>query len=426
MNDDMNFEVLKSTITTLEKINENVATLILHQPGTMNIIELMDRSHLENQNSNIIAYLLDPKEAHHHPEYGKIFLDHLSRSGIAIKSNKIVSIEKEKVIIAQRRIDILILTEKDVIIIENKIYANDQKEQLDDYVKWAQKNYCRLMNDYPVVVYLSLYGDDPSAYSLSDYLKKLLQKENKYINLSYKNEILDWLSSLSAKCFNEIELQSAIIQYIDLLKGLTRQRVEDKMVDQNYAIGLLNEYKDFNRNQLLERIDIIQKFNDNISLIVYIDLISESYNSVNETIIKNNALYYVHRNIRIPNRLDWINAIKADPNDFGIEFVFDIVQNNSFLVCFENFSASSKVFVGIRGSEPSSNGVNNEYFEIFDHEFEGQEHVLPHEGWLKTYAINGWFLNAVLYRAGGRDWEKKHGAVGMLIKWINIFIPRSL
>ena len=80
------------------------------------------------------------------------------------------------------RIDIFVYdNKKNAIIIENKIYAGDQKNQLLRYYNYAFKNKFKFN-----IIYLTLYGDAASEDSVGN-------RNFDYDCLSYNNDILSWL-----------------------------------------------------------------------------------------------------------------------------------------------------------------------------------------------------------------------------------------
>jgi hypothetical protein len=80
----------------------------------------------------------------------------------------------------QGRIDILITSGAKRIVIENKLLAGDQKEQLKRYAHWSQKNSA----DFKIL-YLTKDGHEASEQS-GDGIE--------YKTISYKEEILNWLN----------------------------------------------------------------------------------------------------------------------------------------------------------------------------------------------------------------------------------------
>ena len=125
------------------------------------------------------------------------------------------------------RIDILLKINsksfKRAIIIENKIEAGDQWQQLQRYVEAMKKE--GYSKDEITIVYLTLAGDTPSDYSLGHI------QVNEVKILSYKDDIISWIE----KCIKEVAvvpgLRETLIQYKKLLEKLTGKG-EKKMIDE--------------------------------------------------------------------------------------------------------------------------------------------------------------------------------------------------
>lgn len=110
------------------------------------------------------------------------------------------------------------------IIIENKIYAVDQPKQLVRYHNYAEATY----SDYRLL-YLSLDKGEASVDSTKGNNVQLISGKD-YLSITYRNEILKWLSD----CLEELPKDKVVYiilkQYIDLLKQLTYQMEENNIV----------------------------------------------------------------------------------------------------------------------------------------------------------------------------------------------------
>jgi len=162
----------------------------------------------ENFHSKFITFLLNPKKQHGcGNNFLKLFIEILNKrihcenlnlSSLVLDDYNEAKAETGTVInkkqISGGRVDIRIFKTKEVkkknIIIENKIYAQDQ---------WAQL--ARYNTDYSdsTIVYLTLLGKSASSYSLN-YQNKKLEKED-YIRISYKDDIKRWL----CQCLNYLQ-----------------------------------------------------------------------------------------------------------------------------------------------------------------------------------------------------------------------------
>lgn len=108
------------------------------------------------------------------------------------------------------RIDIIMEDGNHAIIIENKIYAQDQPAQLLKYTNFAK-------NNYPYgyrLLYLTLDGKGASDDSAQGC---------PYQCISYKNEISKWLAECARISFDRPLVRETIRQYINLIKQLTNQ-----------------------------------------------------------------------------------------------------------------------------------------------------------------------------------------------------------
>lgn len=120
------------------------------------------------------------------------------------------------------RIDIIMEDGNHAIIIENKIYAQDQPAQLLKYTNFAK-------NNYPYgyrLLYLTLDGKEASDDSAQGC---------PYQCISYKNEISKWLEECARISFDRPLVRETIRQYINLIKQLTNQSMgtleDNKLVE---------------------------------------------------------------------------------------------------------------------------------------------------------------------------------------------------
>lgn len=188
----------------------------MRQDNYYNIFEILGIEDKEIRHSKMIADLLNPQGRH---GMGMIFLDEFLK---AIDSRFISDTLKKTKIQTERvteygNIDIAILHPDFYIVIENKIYAGDQKEQLSRYAKstYNDKNPCKL-------VYLTLRGHQPSEQSVRDV------ESEKIVSMSYlkskncKKSIIEILENDPLKNFiaQKENLKSVIEQYKNTLTNL--------------------------------------------------------------------------------------------------------------------------------------------------------------------------------------------------------------
>ena len=149
--------------------------------------------------SKILADLLDPRGKH--SQGNSFLLSFLRMSGLeSWLSEKPPTIETEAAITHiernNRRIDIKITWDNQVIAIENKPWALDQPNQIRDYIEEIS-NY----NDWHFI-YISGWGQDPEPNSISENDLIEYKKAGKITVISYSN-LISWLTDCIGMCSSE-------------------------------------------------------------------------------------------------------------------------------------------------------------------------------------------------------------------------------
>ena len=191
---------------------------------TFNVFSILKMESREDAtHSAFIAELLSPKGSHN---MGTVFLEKFLK---LVKCDKHLDVERAKVSTecyigpvnhlerTGGRIDIFIEdSARNSISIENKIFATDQKHQIERYV-----NYNRKKNQ---VYYLTLFGSSPSSESAGD-----LKEKEHFKCISYSHHVLHWLSECQELADGLPILRESIRQYKILIKKLTHQLESRKM-----------------------------------------------------------------------------------------------------------------------------------------------------------------------------------------------------
>lgn len=171
--------------------------------------------------SRLLATLLNPKANHVlGNEFLKLFLIALGLPEDYITHCKEQIVERpigEVTETTGGRIDIILEDREHAVIIENKIYAGDQPNQLLRYHNYGVKTFGK--NNFKLV-YLTLYGSDPSASSLGG-------AHFNFIKLSYAQDILKLLEKL-VKTQPQKPVHSTVEDYITIIKQLTHQDMDTK------------------------------------------------------------------------------------------------------------------------------------------------------------------------------------------------------
>ena len=258
-------EVLLGQVKTLA----NAYNIVKENTGeNFNLFQILGMETAEvKTHSKFLAELLNPKGSHEQGDkFLSIFVNYLNISNVisegydksdlllenrlefnSVKAN--VEVEKyigKKTIDEGGRVDILITDiENRLICIENKIYADEQENQLLRYRNFGTKfNDCYLF-------FLTLEGNQCSTIPEDD--------GKRVYTISYKRHIIDWLELCKKEAVDFPILRETIGQYINLIKKLTHQTTnkrmekdiqnmilnnfeESQIVFQNYENALINKF----------------------------------------------------------------------------------------------------------------------------------------------------------------------------------------
>ncbi len=192
---------------------------LIEDESKFNIFSLLRNSGDEvNLHSRFIFELISPDGSHRKKnEFLILLLRELNIQDFKLE-NIVVTREKWK-------IDLLIRnSSKQAIVIENKIWAEDQPDQLYNY-------YTKMKNQGFIDIklyYLTPFGASPSEKSV----KKLPENiKSNIVNVSYSLEILEWLDASIGKCASNPIIRENLIQYKNLINNLTGQSTNKNMKD---------------------------------------------------------------------------------------------------------------------------------------------------------------------------------------------------
>ncbi|WP_060524773.1 PD-(D/E)XK nuclease family protein [Nonlabens sp. MIC269] len=143
----------------------------------------------ENKLSELLAFLLDPEQAHGQKDkFLNLFMDQIVGVNLD-NAGEFEYIECEEATADNRRLDIVISFKNLVIGIENKIWAVDQMNQLKDYYQ-ALKGKGK---EKSVLVYLTPYGKEPGEHSITREESKALQSAGNLHYWSYVSDVIPFL-----------------------------------------------------------------------------------------------------------------------------------------------------------------------------------------------------------------------------------------
>ncbi len=257
-----------SKIDEIKKEHENSRKITKER---FNVFTCLTRHHLEELHSKFLHYLLNPKATHDCDDlflqafFNQVKLKAEVDPGINYQFEK-ATVEREKTVSVWQpndtRLDIYIDTPEFILAIENKIEAGEMPDQIKRYAE-----YCRRQNKKYIVFYLTKTG----------YKSETAENE-KYLAISYKDEITKWLeqSIISTEQFPVVA--SGLKFYLDILNN-SILKIPSKSVIMDLAklllekenVSLLKYMKEFVgaatqiRNQL--RIEFFEAVAKRLSLL---------------------------------------------------------------------------------------------------------------------------------------------------------------
>ena len=218
-------------------------SLRVQEPNIFKILGIQD---FEVRHSNFLAWLLDPLESH---GLNDIFLQRVLQDividerakGVSIIELGSLSVNKIEIRREWQNIDILILTEKFVICIENKIWSTEHSNQLNRYRRIIEDNFPFREQLY---VFLSPYGYESSENDL-------------YINYSYERivTILQNIKDGRGHLLNP-SIKTYLTDYLILLK----QNIMNDDAANLYAKQLYKNHKELFDFVFENKPDIAEEF----------------------------------------------------------------------------------------------------------------------------------------------------------------------
>lgn len=330
-----------------------------------NIFEILKAEHYEvSTHSAILAELLNPKGSHGCTDlFLKSFLEVLDQKEF-FQNLCDVTIEVENSIGALDnnkeyggRID-LIIHEKhnSAIIIENKIYADDQDKQLYRYCRYAQSTYKK-----SIVLYLTLDGKTPSEKTTKGDDTKIKVDPQ---SISYQYHIKRWIENCIEKVYSKTNLQNSLKQYLQVINKLTNQDMNS--ISKEKLVELLSSPENMN-NALLIR-DTIDDALDMFMRNVFVPQLEK----ISQELNLKYSLYGNH----------WYDTYAG--------FIFYKEEWKHFTLGFEFGSSLRNFYYGFKHKDDKnwSSEVKDMQMELLNR-FEGQ----PSQPWwacYKNFPITNW------------------------------------
>ena len=226
----MDINDIQGLLNQVATINKKNTEILDATGGRFNIFRICGVNHYENTHSSILAEFLTPQGSHSlKNQFLDAFLETIGKSFILKDFDTTNATVHTEYVTDNGRIDILIKDHnKNAIIIENKIYACDQHEQLKRYDSFAKKHF-----EHYQIYYLTLFGSEASEQSAGNVI---------YHTISYAETIIQWLDECIALAVRLPLVRETLIQYSNHIKQLTDQDMSNK--NEEEITSLLAKFHD--------------------------------------------------------------------------------------------------------------------------------------------------------------------------------------
>lgn len=263
--------------------------------------------------SALITELLNPKGSHGMGgDFLKEFYKIVLKEEFTLKLEELVCVKEEHIGFRNEeqtsggRLDIVLKDfQQNGFVIENKIYAGEQVNQL-----------LRYKNKYPnaKLLYLTLYGESSKQVS-SDGVE--------YTSISYENDIKNWIEECTKLSFNKPIIRETLQQYLNLIKKLTHQTANKEMKEK--VIEIINE--NFEASQEI--------YNNFLTALrrKQLELLKFTSEKFNEAMIKNS---WLNISSKVDEKKD-LDVLEIDfKNEVRIQFRIKNLKDPLFLVGLKN------------------------------------------------------------------------------------------
>lgn len=216
--------LIQSFIVNYTVIENNAEKLIENEAPKFNLFDILQIYHLEAKvHTPFLVALLNPEGKHRQGRlFFNAFIKHLFRSSFNPDCISHIKVSKEFSDYGNGRMDILIsYREDDVhkeIVIENKIYHDDEKEQLTRYHRYLTHTRGLKEGQYHLI-YLTPNREKPTSRSINPDLYNNLIQAGALTEWGYYGDIEFVLRSALPE-IKAATVKYSIQQYIDAIQFL--------------------------------------------------------------------------------------------------------------------------------------------------------------------------------------------------------------
>lgn len=316
--------------------------------------ELLNPDGSHGQGAVFLNLFVEQLKASFNSDENKIELDYFDNLINDKICERTISIGNNWDTVTGGRIDLIVEDSKQIIIIENKIYATDQPYQLIRYKNYADTKSSK--NSF--LFYLTLDGKDlpkhetPYIYNDVEIIGANFKydKKNEYHNfaaenngatnihhclyypISFEIHIRDWIEKCLEKTHSLPTIRETLKQYLNLIKKLTNQTTNNIKT---------MEILEILKNNILQSFEISRSIEPLKSKLYYdffeeiIQFSNKKGFSVNSSSLKSNAYYGLYLT---PS--DWISK----PYKIAVIFDTEMGTNYSGLYVSLNFNDNISEF----------------------------------------------------------------------------------
>lgn len=222
--------VYNNLFQALEKIEQAATEEASNTKYGFNVFSILRRDDEEvGLHSKFLAALLSPTGSHCMDTFQKLFIDQVLNVAAQNREwkrqplcpNQLYMCQTEVAIKDSGRIDIVLKNHANIIVIENKINAYDQKKQLQRYFEACINMGYASENIH--ILYLNKYGDP-----VSDFGRGNLENSD-FAQISYKEDIANWLNACITEAKPYPHIEQTLLQYRRLVGKLTGDTRSAKM-----------------------------------------------------------------------------------------------------------------------------------------------------------------------------------------------------
>ena len=201
-----------------------------------NVFSLCGVDHYETMHSKILAEFLNPQGRHGQRTlflkcFQQMLKDHFKFEGEFSDSTSVTT----EIAFGGDRLDILIEDEsrKSICVIENKIFAGEQPEQLERYSKWLDGERKRLNTEHEkcILLFLTLNGREACSIKAPEkYCRMAYVRNDDNKNLPFLG---NWIDSCCKKMNSENAVRNTLEQYKNHINNLAKgeRAMEERLLE---------------------------------------------------------------------------------------------------------------------------------------------------------------------------------------------------